>query len=143
MIKIQYNDLEVRQALNKLIQKGSDLTPAMRAIAGVFRDGAEQAFATETAPDGTPWEPLSEKTIKARAKKGTWPGKILTEKGQLASSITSLFGNDFALIGSNKKYAATQQFGRATANIPAREFLGVAQDDKDEILAILQDHLMS
>ncbi len=143
MFKIQYNDIKVRQALNKLMQKSTDLTPAMRAIAGVFRDSAEQAFASETSPDGLPWQPLAEKTIKARSKKGTWPGKVLTEKGQLASSISSLYGNNFAMIGSNLDYALTQQIGRANANIPARKFLGVSSNDKNEILNILRNHLMT
>ena len=41
-------------------------------------------------------------------------GKTLQKRGQLAASITSRVGNDFARIGSNKKYAAIHHLGGKT-----------------------------
>ena len=141
MFEIQYDDTQVRAALNKLLQAGSDLTPAMRKIAGVMADNTEDSFANEEAPDGTPWQPLSANTIKARTNKGSWPGQILQQDGSLASSINRHFGEDFAMVGTNKPYTLTHQLGRD--NIPARPFLGVSDNSKDEILTILRAHLLS
>jgi phage gpG-like protein len=53
------------------------------------------------------------------------------------------------LVGSNKEYAAMQQFGGTKAqfphlwgDIPARPFMGVSDDDERELLALVHDHLL-
>ena len=51
-IDIKINDKKVQQALNYLVRRGDDLSPAMEAIAGVLADNIEEAFQSEQAPDG-------------------------------------------------------------------------------------------
>ena len=87
----------------------------------------------------------------------TKAAKRCKKSGQLAASITSRAGDDFARIGSNKKYAAIQHLGGQTlahtirpkkkkalafggivrksvnhpgSNIPARPYLPMARGNK-------------
>ncbi|MCX8016390.1 MAG: phage virion morphogenesis protein [Rhodocyclaceae bacterium] len=158
MIRIDIDDREVRQALERLQQRVSDLTPAMREIAMELEARALTRFETERDPAGRPWQPLSPVTL-AR-KKGR--GGILYQTGDLRGSITSRAGRDFAEVGAggNVPYAATHQFGAKKGqfgqgkrggkipwgDIPARPFLPVTADgklygDKSVILEIIRKHI--
>lgn len=111
-IEIKIDDTKVTEALNRLVQITTHAAPAMREIAGVLLDGVEEAFAREADPvSGAPWPVLRPSTIRARQKKGKWPGKILQVTGLLAASITASSGRDFARVESNRRYAGIHQFG--------------------------------
>ena len=155
-VTIQYDDREVVEALNRMLRAGTDLTPAMRSIAGVLEEAAEEAFQSQQAPDGTPWAILSEHTTNRRAKKGKWPGRILQITGDLAGGITSAYDASRAVAGTNLVYAPTHQFGAEEGDfgstisgrpipfgdIPARPFLGVSDEARDDILAAINDHFI-
>ena len=69
-----------------------DLTPLMENIGMALESSTRARFETETAPDGTPWQPLKESTInnKLVAKNGKTNarGGILSDRGDLRRSIT-------------------------------------------------------
>ena len=150
-INIKIKDKKALQALNFLARRGDDLSPAMQAIAGVLVDNIEEAFQSEQAPNGETWVPLSDTTIKQREKFGYWLGQKLQQTGRLANSITSAFGKDYAVAGTNVTYAATQQFGAGRGSfgsdrhgrfipwgdIPARPFLGLSNEGRREIEEII------
>ncbi len=147
MIDIDYKDRAVLNALQSLDRRLDNLTPAMRDIAGVLTDATERAFQDEADPaTGTPWAPLTEATVGMR---GGDAHPILQRSGQLAASVSGDWGPDQAVAGTNKVYAAMQQFGGTTAatsmipgkDIPARPFLGIGDEDKDEILDIVRSYL--
>jgi len=147
MIEINYDDRQVLDALQELSRRMHDMKPVMRDIAGVMADATERAFEDEADPaTGLAWHPLMASTVTMR---GGDAHPILQRSGQLASSIVTAYGADFAQIGSNKVYAAMHQFGGTTAPnsmipgkaIPARPFLGLGDDDKDEILDIVRGYL--
>lgn len=149
MINIEYNDSQVMSALNELMRRMGDLTPVMRDIAGVMEDATERAFDNEQDPEsGLAWHPLMASTV---AMRGGNAHPILQNSGQLAASIVSAYGADFAEIGTNKVYAAIQHLGGTTASnsmipgkdIHARPFLGLGDDDQEEILNILNSYLAS
>lgn len=141
-INIEIDDSEVTKALRNLQAAADDMTPVMRDIAGVLADSVEESFEQETdLAANEKWPDLKDKTKLAREKQGKWPGRMLQVSGQLAASIQSEYGPDFAAVGTNKIYAATHQFGDPNRNIPARPFLGIGQDDRDEILDIIKNHL--
>jgi len=50
MIRIDIDDREVRQALERLQRKVGDLTPAMEDIGELLIETTKQRFATSTAP---------------------------------------------------------------------------------------------
>lgn len=141
------NQEKVMRSLNRLIKRGFDPSEAMRDIAGILADVAEEAFEKETDPStGDKWPRLAEATIAQRLKRGFWPGKMLQVTGGLASSVTTDSGRDFALVGSNKEYAAIHQLGGKAGRgrkvkIPARPFLGLSDSAADEIVAVIRDFL--
>ena len=67
-------------------------------------------------------------------------------KGQLASSISTHYDEDSAVIGSNLDYAAIHQLGgqagrnKAVA-IPARPYLQLTDDDFEEIMKNTTEYL--
>lgn len=148
-IEIQHNSAAILDAFNQLLERSQAMEPVMRALSGVMTGAVEDAFEQQKAPDGTPWASLSEDTtIPRRKAKNHWPGQTLQDSGQLAASVHSEYGDDYATVGTNKPYAAMMQFGGKKADfphlwgdIPARPFLGLSAGDEDEIIGILQDFL--
>ncbi|MBY0573587.1 MAG: phage virion morphogenesis protein, partial [Undibacterium sp.] len=108
LFTLEVVDAGVQEKLSALIATLSNTAPIMQEISLALLEETEQAFAHGGMP---PWHPLAVSTIKRRTKQGSWPGQILQVTGQLAASVTSSFGADFAQIGSNKPYAAIHQFG--------------------------------
>ena len=72
-----------------------------------MEDSVEENF--KQAGRSDKWQELAKSTIKQRTKKGHWPGKILQVRCELASSITSYYDSDSAVVGTNKVYAAIHQ----------------------------------
>ena len=135
MIEIKIDDKEVISLLKKLSKKVNDMTPVMQIIAGIMHDAVEENFEKEGRPK---WPSLAPATIKQRAKKGHWPGKILQQSGQLAASISRRATSNSAIVGTNKVYAAIHQFGGKAgrghkATIPARPFLKLDNKALDDI----------
>lgn len=155
--------LEYKPVLNALRQAAGqmqDRRPLMRSVAGVMFRAVEDNFEQEGRPK---WKDLHPGTKLARHLQGTWPGKILQRSaGGLAASIVQDFDSNRAVVGSNKVYAAIQNFGGKTrphvikartkralsfggivvrsvnhpgSNIPARPFLRLAPGDLREIMS--------
>ncbi|HSA05738.1 MAG TPA: phage virion morphogenesis protein [Candidatus Gastranaerophilales bacterium] len=142
-IEIKIDDKEIQQYLQKLISKTENLRPIMKNIAGIMMDSIESNFEAEGRPK---WEGLKPATIKQRSKKGYYPGKILQMRGELAASITNSYDSDSAVVGTNKVYAAIHQFGgkagrNKTVEIPARPYLKLGDNEKNEILKRIEDYL--
>jgi phage virion morphogenesis protein len=142
-IEVEIDDKELQQALKKLADKTSDLRPLMQNIAGIMEDSVEDNFEQEGRPK---WQKLSPATIKQRRKKGYWPGRILQMRGELASSITSSYDSNSAIIGTNKKYAAIHQFGgdagrNKKVKIPARPYLTLDYINIKYINKSIEDYL--
>ncbi|MEI8389567.1 MAG: phage virion morphogenesis protein [bacterium] len=143
-IEIKIEDKEIQQLLKKLIAKTENLRPLMKNIAGIMMDSVEENFEKEGRPEK--WQELSEVTIKQRKKKGYYPCTILTMRGELAVSITSKYDDNSAIVGTNKAYAAIQQFGgnagkNKKVKIPARPFLMLGEKEKVEILEEVQNYV--
>jgi len=137
-------DDRARADLRRLLRGIGDLTPLMRAIAGVMEDASQQAFEDQADPEtGAPWSPLKPGTVAARGGDAT---PILQRRGDLAR-LTSDYGRRRAVVGSNEPYAAIHQFGGTPdmapgpAGIPARPYLGLSDADRDEIGDLTADYL--
>ena len=148
-VKIAYDDREVREALNRLQSRVDNLEPVMREIAGHLKDSTDEAFASQTAPDGSAWQPLAESTIADRLRSGYWAGPILQRSGDLAGRILADWDEDSAVVGSNQTFdrkgnvlaAAVHHFGTRDKRIPARPFFSVSDEARAAIIASLRDHL--
>lgn len=136
-IEIKIDNKEVLTRLQELASRGENLRPLMKNIAGIMATATEDNFKNEGRPDK--WVDLSETTKKQRQKIGKYPGQILHVSGQLASSVSTAYDDNSALIGSNLAYAAIHQLGGQTGKnkkttIPARPYLKLTDDNFEEIL---------
>ena len=143
-IEIKIDNKDVEKKLLELAQKGENLRPLMKNIAGIFASTTEENFKNEGRPDK--WTELSEATKKQRTKQKKWPGQILQVSGQLASSISTQYDDESAIIGSNLDYAAIHQLGgqagkNKKVEIPARPYLKLTDDDFNEILDATEQYL--
>ena len=151
-IRVEFDDAEVRRALDRLIAAGGDLRPVMEDIGEHLLNTTRERFSTQTDPDGAAWAPLSE-TTKRRKKRNV--GKVLTEEGTLRGQIVYRADSDSVVVGSPTIYAGTHQFGAKQGafgstskgspipwgDIPARPIFGLSDDDEREVAALILDHL--
>lgn len=149
-------DIEARsalEALGELLDRVEDPRPAFRDI-GEYLDLAHRdRWDAQKAPDGTPWAPLSEVTKKRKTRNRD---KILVESGDLQDLLRYDVSLEELLFGTNQPYGAVQQFGAKQGefgqnsrgapipwgDIPARPWLGLADEDEEPVLEILERHLM-
>lgn len=143
-IKIDADTGDVERAITDMLNKGQDLTAPMKSIGEEMINRTQQRFRDKEAPDGTPWAPNSPVTEKRKGHDRVLEG----ESKQLAKQFSYSASSDGVEWGSLMVYAAMQHFGGTQAafphlwgDIPGREFIGLNDDDEDEVLAILADHL--
>lgn len=127
------------------------------ALAEGLRESTLERFKQSRAPSGKRW-----KTSIRAAESG---GKTLIDTAQLRNSIKSAADESGLAVGTNVVHAATHQIGvsnrtiraktakglrfrvnghfvtkqQVQVSIPARPFLGVSDDDMDEIKATVED----
>ena len=143
-IEIKFEYRIVQEKLLDIAKRVENLRPLMKNIAGIFASATEENFKNEGRPDK--WTELAEATKKQRTKQKKWPGQILQVSGQLASSISTQYDDESAVIGSNLDYAAIHQLGgqagkNKKVEIPARPYLFLTEDDNQEILSECEKYL--
>ena len=143
-IEIKLDNKEVLTRLQELASRGENLRPLMKNIAGIMATATEDNFKDEGRPDK--WIDLSETTKKQRQKIGKYPGQILQVSGQLASSVSTAYDDNSAVIGSNLAYAAIHQLGgqagkNKKTTIPARPYLKLTDYENIEIVEAIEDFL--
>jgi len=104
--RIDIDDGDVVEALNRLLALGEDLSPALSAVGRVLKARIQEGFQSGTDPYGLPWAPL-----KFRS------GQPLLDRGHLMASVDYQVERDSVEIGTNRAYAPVHQFG---ATIEAR-----------------------
>jgi len=138
--------------LGRLAAAGRDLRPVFVQIGEYLVGTTKNRFRDQRAPDGTPWAPLSE-SYRERKKRNQ--DKILTLDGFLGGQISYRASVDEVLVGSDRVYAGTHQFGAKKGSfgttsrgspipwgdIPARPFLGLSEEDRDVIEGMVSDYL--
>jgi phage virion morphogenesis protein len=167
-INVEFDDRQVREALKRLERAGGNLKPAFQDIGEYLLISHRERFDKEQAPDGTPWEPLADSTLRRKMLKGVRRGKgqkrktLTTSQGTKAGAINALARGKIMVergdlrdllryqasgaglqLGTDRIYGATHQFGDPARNIPARPFLGLSDQDQVEIMAILERHLQA
>ena len=148
-------DGDVQRLMKRLGRiAGVDKAGINNTIAEGLRTSTIERFQAEKSPEEKKWK----QSIRAREE----GGKTLTKSTALRSSIRSEASADGLAIGTNDIRAATHQFGdtriiKATrkkalrfringrwvskkevkVTIPARPFLGVSEEDEEEIKKLL------
>lgn len=136
MIEIQIDNLfMVQNQIERLSRGMSDNRYLlMRRLAGTMRYAVAQNFKQGGRPE---WLALKYRS-----------GIPLNDTGALRQSIDELSDNDTALVGTNMVYAAIHQFGGWAGRnnkvfIPARPFLQLTNEDKQDLLDDVQDYFAS
>lgn len=114
MIEISLDAAQLEHGLSELLKNATNTRPMMRAIATEMVSMTEENFDRESW-GGVPWADSARSLSEALDPKRGRRGKTLQLSGQLAASISTQVGTDFARIGSNKPYAAIHHLGGKTA----------------------------
>ncbi|MCF6207684.1 MAG: phage virion morphogenesis protein [Sulfurovum sp.] len=146
-INVEIDDARVKKAFRKLIARGKDLSPVTEEIANHLYNLTDEAFEVERAHNGTPWEWLSDATLKRKGH-----NKKLYDQGTLQGSLWQKSDRKGAYVGVNAtangyKYSAVHQFGTRDGKIPARPFLPFNESEEvyddviEDILEMIGDYL--
>lgn len=129
------------------------------ALGEAMRESTLERFKQSRAPDGRRWKT----SIRAAAE----GGKTLIQSSQLRNSINMRSDDTGFAVGTNAKHAATHQFGepgrtirarrakvlrfqvggrwiskkKVRVSIPARPFLGLSDDDMQELKAMVEEFI--
>lgn len=133
MIEIKIDNLFVVQ--NQLNRLGAGLDDnrflLMKRLAGTMHHAVRQNFRQGGRPK---WLGLQYRN-----------GKPLVDTGALRDSVNQNYDNDTAIVGTNMVYAAIHHFGgmagrNRKVRIPARPFLALTNDDKQDLMDDVQDY---
>lgn len=111
-----------------------DLTPLLEGIGSYLEGSTRQRFADKKAPNGASWANLLPNT---QQQKGN--NNILIDSGDLVSSITHYASSKSVTVGVSEPYGTYHQLG--TNKMVARPFLGLSDDDKNEITTLINGYL--
>lgn len=133
MIDIQIDNLFVVQNQIERLEQGwgHERANLMRRLAGTMHKAVQQNFAQGGRPK---WLGLKYRN-----------GIPLTDTGALRNSLSEHYDNDAALVGTNMVYAAIHHFGgmagrNRKVRIPARPFMTLTNEDKQDLLDDVQDY---
>lgn len=152
-LEIKTDDKLVLDALAAFQRQVADMEPAFRDIGEALLWSHQERWDKGIDADGNAWAPLSPDYLARKPKNAD---KVLVLDGYL-EMLHYQAGPDSVAIGTDRIYGATMFYGAKKSDfgtskrglpipwgdIPAREFLGVSEDDRDTILSILGAHLMS
>lgn len=137
-ISISVDVEPLAEALQRLLAAAGDLRPVFLDAGEALLTSHRRRFVDQVAPDGTPWAPLSE---RYRQRKRRLRDRILVLDGHLKDTLRYQASPHELLVGTDRIYGATHQFGRPEARIPARPFLGLSAADVSELEQLIADHL--
>ena len=133
--------------LNRL--ENVDFAKLHENIGEVLISTTHERFRNGRAPNGSKWK---------RGLKGT--GQTLVQSRLLRNSVTKRFSREGVEVGTNIKYARIHQKGgtirakkakflrfkvgsrwamKKSVKIPARPFIGISADDKQEIMRLFRE----
>jgi phage virion morphogenesis protein len=142
-LDVSVDDKQVRDLFAKIERRGDSPRPALKSIGEYMIRRTFERFSAEKDPEGIPWLPLSEATLK-RKKPGL---KILQgDTNLLRDEINYRVDSSSVGIGTALIYGAIHQLGGKAGRghkvtIPARPYLGVNDEDLREFALILSDYL--
>lgn len=149
----------VSEQLQKLQAKMESLQVPLGDIGEYLLFSHEERWDKQVSPDGEAWLPLSALTQELKPQN---KDKILILNGYLKNLQYQVTANGLKF-GTDKEYAAIQQSGGTitpkkgttlkipggengkgvfmkSVTIPARPFLGISQDDEENIIGILKQY---
>ncbi|WP_027188353.1 phage virion morphogenesis protein [Desulfovibrio cuneatus] len=125
----------LQNAVQQTVQAMTNRQQLMEAIGEALVSSTLERFENGVGPDGASWQPT---------QRG---GQILVDSGQLKGSIVYEASPDMVAVGSNKVYSAIHQLGGQCGRghkvtMPARPYLGINAEDREEIAEMMRLHIM-
>lgn len=129
---------KLKGVIGKTITKMKHSQTLTEAIGETLVASTRERFEDGKRPDGTDWD--ESKRVKAEG------GQTLVDKAILKNSIGYEASPKKVAVGTVEVYGAIHQFGGQAGRgkkvtIPERAFLGISEDDKDEIKGIVEDFM--
>ena len=137
-IQIEWQGAEAfRKAMRGLANP--DIDDLLNRVGAEVESQTRRRISDEkTDPEGNPWPDWSDRYKKTREAQHS----LLESEGNLLDTIQYLVGNNEVEVGSNLVYAAHQFFGsEGDGGIPARQALGISDENDADIQAIIEDWL--
>lgn len=141
--------------MGKLAEVMAKRQAMLSAVGEALVSSTQQRFQDGQDKDAIPWEPSQRAQSEG--------GKTLENKGLLRDSIDYMTTPDSVMVGSNVAYARIHQMGGTITpkkgkylkfkgkggkdvfvkkvTIPARPYLGVSEEDKEEVQALIADFM--
>ncbi|WGR65808.1 phage virion morphogenesis protein [Paracoccus pantotrophus] len=149
VLKIEINDTAICRAFQGIEQALTDTSGLMNDLGDSLLASTTKRFKAGMTPEGTPFVPRSPVTPGRYGKAGDRYGKKpLWRSGDLYCKIHMQAKKDAATIGSNAIQAAMMQSGGRKAeypnlwgDIPARPFIGFSDEDRGDVLEIIDEWL--
>ena len=129
------SDLIFRWALGPLISRLERLRKLrtrnlLRKLGDqMVEQSRERIDSGHEGPNGEKWQEWSESYANSKRPKVD----LLHASGDLLDDISTAIGKDSVTVGSDLVYALVHQEGDEERNIPDRPFLGVSQEDLEEL----------
>lgn len=147
--------IETQEVLNDLLDRVEDLSPLMATIGAYGEETTRERFDTNIGPDGQAWKQGHRARLEG--------GPTLVKSRVAQDATTNNPGRDHVEWGTSWQWANVHQFGatiRAKGGgrlgffipgigfrsphevvIPARPFVGISDENKTEIDAIIRDYI--
>lgn len=123
---------------------GADLEPMYRSIGEELSRTTKQRFRDQKDPQGNPWVPLAESTLARKKEK-----LILTGRTKRLRAVTYRAAKDRVAVGPTVIYGRVHQLGIGARTalssgqqmpaIPARPYVGLSVNDREEVRQIAAD----
>ncbi|MHB2082135.1 phage virion morphogenesis protein [Pseudomonas asiatica] len=107
MLDVTIDASVVGRELEQLLERLGSLSTPLNDIAEYLHMSVDARARRQVAPDGSPWAPLSPRTL-AKKKRGN---KTLRESGALLDTLRHQVSNDELQFGTDRPYGAIHQLG--------------------------------
>lgn len=140
-LRVQIDDLATQAALDQIRARLGNLQPFYKEVGEALVRSTDQRFRDERAPDGTPWAPLAEATLKRKERLGKIL-KILQQDGFMRGTIIYRETAQQVEVGTIQPYAKYHQFPNKRMPDPKnRPFLGISPQDERAIARLAREYL--
>jgi phage gpG-like protein len=155
MTGLVYNTDTLDPMLQAVREALEDPSEAMADVGELLLNSSQDRMLRGENPDGSPFAPRAPATLARYAKLGLSFGAPLNVSGDLRNHLFYEASKDGVEYGSNAIQAAVMQFGAEKGafgsasngssipwgDIPAREFIGISDEDQANIVLELEEWL--
>jgi len=135
-----------KEAMDRASSGISDTQGLMSKIGVAMKGQTVRRFQKGVSPEGEAWAEVKHPRRDSSGKPRKGKARPLIDTGRLRNSISFSASPFDVHVGSNLIYARIHQMGGKAGRgrkvtIPARPYLGLSEDDQEEIAALVQEHV--